>query len=56
MNLLQTITPKGTRYFINSRRVSLEAYEAAKFMKRLSCFSTQIVGHTTRHYLLAQDY
>lgn len=54
MQLLQTITPKGTRYFVNARRVTQEAYETAKFWKRLECFQTIIKGTTTRHYVCAQ--
>jgi len=54
MNLLITITPKGTRYYIESRRVSKEAYQDAQFWKSLSCLQTVKKGDITQHYSIAR--
>jgi hypothetical protein len=53
MNLLRTITPKGTRYFINSKRVTRDKYDEAKFGRTLSCIQTNINKGTTRQYCIA---
>jgi hypothetical protein len=54
MQLLQTITPRGKRYFIDGRRTTREAYDLAKFARRLECFQTIIKGATVRHYVCAR--
>lgn len=46
MNLKQTITPKGTRFYIDSVRVSRDTYydtitEQEMKGKRLNCFYTK---------------
>jgi hypothetical protein len=51
MQLQTTITPRGQRWFINSRRVTKEAYDLAQFWRRLDCFLTTIHGDTIRHYV-----
>lgn len=52
--LLQTTTPQGTRYYVDGKRVSREAYDLAKFWRRLECFQTIIKGATVRHYVCAR--
>ena len=54
MQLLQTITPRGKRYFIDGRRTTREAYDITKFARRLECFQTIIKGTTVRHYVCAR--
>lgn len=51
--LLQTVTPRGTRYFRDGRRVDADAYWLTKFWARLECFQTVRRGDTTRNYVCA---
>lgn len=56
MNLLQTITAKGHFYFINSKRVSEEAFKESKVGNRLSCFKTKIdkKGNIRQYCIVSQ--
>lgn len=42
MQLLHTKTLKGSFYFINGKRVNKDAFELAKFWRRVDTFITQI--------------
>jgi hypothetical protein len=50
MQLLETITPKSRRFFIDSKRVGKEQFEFAAFRRELSCLLTVRKGETVRHY------
>jgi len=51
-SLLMTVNKKtgARRYYINSRRVSREKFDAAKMWRRLDTFQTVTRGNLTRHY------
>ena len=38
------------RYFVDSRRVTREAYDAASFWRRTECLHTTTRGNLTRHF------
>ena len=50
IQLLHTVTAKGHFYFINSRRVSAEAFRAAKFARRQDCFATRVSKNAVRNF------
>lgn len=52
--MLRTITPKGTFYFVNSRRVSRDQFNETQFGRRLECFQTTIKNGIIRHYHTAR--
>jgi hypothetical protein len=54
MQLLITITPRGTRYYKDSRRVTKRAYYDLSHRHTLECFQTITSGSTTRHYVCAR--
>ncbi len=53
MQLLQTVTAKGTFYYIEGKRVSREAFITAKFQKRLDCFITRVSTKAVRNWCVA---
>jgi len=50
MQLIKTVTTRGTRYYINGRRVTRDAYDTAKIGKRLECLQTVRFGDGWKHY------
>lgn len=40
----------GSRYYVDGKRVSREAYQLAQINKYLNSFHTVISGHVIRHY------
>jgi hypothetical protein len=54
MQLLITITPRGTRYYMESQRITKARYYDHSRAHRLECFQTVIKGDTTRHYVCAR--
>lgn len=48
--LLRTVTDKGTRYYIDGKRVSLEAFQDIKFRRRQDCFITRATRKAVRDY------
>ena len=50
MQLIKTATTRGTRYYINGRRVTRDAYDLAKMGKRLECLHTVKHGDGWRYY------
>ena len=50
MSLLQTVTARGTFYYIDGKRVSRDAAISAKFQKRLSCFITRVSKNAVRNW------
>jgi len=53
LELLRTVTAKGERFYINSKRVSREAFITAKFGRRLDCFITRADRYAVRDYCVA---
>lgn len=50
IQLLHTVTSKGHRYYVDGRRVSLDAFCAAKFGRRQDCFITRANKFAVRNY------
>lgn len=50
LQLCRTVTSKGNRYYIDGRRVSLEAFQTAKFQRRQDCFITRATRKAVRDY------
>ncbi len=51
MSLCETINNRtgARRYFIDGRRVTRDAMDAAKFWRRIDCLVTLTRGEVTRH-------
>lgn len=48
--LLQTVTAKGTFYFINGKRVSRDTFIEFKFQRRQDCFITRSTPQAVRNF------
>lgn len=56
MALLETQTPRGSRYYANGRRVTRAAMRSIKDdAERLDSFWTRIAGETVRHGCSAME-
>jgi len=50
MQLCQTVTAKGTFYFVDSKRVSRDTFLAAKFQRRQDSFITRVEKNAVRNF------
>jgi hypothetical protein len=50
IQLLHTVTASGHYYFIDSKRVTRDAFLAAKFQRRQDCFFTRVSKKSVRNY------
>lgn len=54
MKLHTTATTTGTRYYIEGKRVSRDAFDLAKFGRRLECLQTVRIKNGYRHHCIAR--
>lgn len=50
IQLLETVSPSGKRYFLDGKRVSRDAAILAKFQSRQDCFVTRCDTTFVRNY------
>lgn len=50
LQLCQTVTAKGTFYYIDGRRVSRDSFLLAKFQRRIDCFITRVEKHAVKNF------
>lgn len=50
LQLCQTVTGKGTFYYIDGKRVSRDSFLAAKFQRRMDSFVTRVERHAVKNF------
>lgn len=50
LQLCRTVTANGTFFYIDGKRVTLEAFQLAKFGRRQDCFVTRSTRHAVKDF------
>ena len=51
LELCHTVTAKGHFFYINGKRVTREAWQLAKFQRRMDCFITRVDQKAVRNFV-----